>query len=267
MHGLPTHIENKEGLWDRIAYHDMAPLEGPGLGPHLFVIQKGWYDTKEARRVDVLTEDMKYRGRWKPGNATEAGAGGRWEKEDIGPAAEVGRNLRFQHGLFGTLSWDHAVNTLRKTSAADAYDLNTEPGVFNALWDSGWEIVHTFESVRRSDLAKAVVEPIREVVERTTLRGFVDDFADVDTRVLLLEGEIHNGRKAGAMRFTTVSALEEFQRDVLYSIRPTLPLQELAERLAGRMYEITSARLWVGAHMRRGDCMFLLRLRAWTLSG
>ncbi|KZV73302.1 hypothetical protein PENSPDRAFT_574831 [Peniophora sp. CONT] len=250
MHGLPTVIENKEGLWERAAYHSMGPLEGDRLGPDLFVIQKGWYDTKEARRVDGLTEGMKSRGHWISGNATEVGASGRWEeKED----SEVARKLRFQFGLFNTLPWDNAVKTLRKTSAAEMYDLSSEAGVLDALHDHGWEVVHTFEGMRRSDLAKAVVEPIREVVERNTLRGFVDDFANVEARVLLLEGDLHNERKAGAMRFTTASGLEQFQRDVLYSIQPIQLLQELAERLAERMYERTGGRLWAGAHMRRGD--------------
>ncbi|VDB87335.1 unnamed protein product [Peniophora sp. CBMAI 1063] len=250
LHGLPVNIENKEGVWEREAYHDTGPLEEARLGPDLFVIQKGWYDTKEARRVDRLTENMKVRGRWRAGDATESGASGQWEEKE---GAEVARKLRFQYGLFGTLSWDHAVNTLRKTSAADDYNLGTDAGALDALQDHGWEVVHTFESMRRSDLAKSVVEPIREVIERTTLRGFVDDFADIDAHVVLLEGEIHNGRKAGAMRFTTDLGLEQFQSDVLYSIQPPQPLQELAERLAGRMYEKTGGRLWVGAHMRRGD--------------
>ena len=99
-------------------------------------------------------------------------------------------------------------------------------------------------------------------MERISLRGFVDDFAHVDAHVLLLEGEIHNGRRAGAMRFTTMTEMGQFQRDVLYSIQPTQPLQKLAGRLAERMYEKTEGRLWAGAHMRRGDCMRFLRLRA-----
>lgn len=45
------------------------------------------------------------------------------------------------------------------------------------------------------DYTKTVVEPIRQVVPRYTLRGFKEDYADVDADVLLIEGEIHLGRK------------------------------------------------------------------------
>lgn len=45
------------------------------------------------------------------------------------------------------------------------------------------------------DYTKTVVEPIRQVVPRYTLRGFKEDYGDVDADVLLIEGEIHLGRK------------------------------------------------------------------------
>ena len=64
----------------------------------------------------------------------------------------------------------------------------------------------------------------------------------------------------GALRFTTPAALVDFQHFVLPDLVPIDALQDLAGRLATRMSERTEGRLWMGAHMRRGDCMFPLTL-------
>ena len=44
------------------------------------------------------------------------------------------------------------------------------------------------------DYTKTVVNPLREVVPRSRVRGFVENFR-FNTEVLLLEGETHLGRK------------------------------------------------------------------------
>jgi hypothetical protein len=46
------------------------------------------------------------------------------------------------------------------------------------------------------DYAKIVVGHIKQVVPRSSIRGFKDDFHDVDADVVLLSGETHLGRKA-----------------------------------------------------------------------
>ncbi len=43
--------------------------------------------------------------------------------------------------------------------------------------------------------AKTVVYPIRQVTKRSTIRGFKDDYYDVDADVIVLAGETHVGRK------------------------------------------------------------------------
>jgi hypothetical protein len=48
---------------------------------------------------------------------------------------------------------------------------------------SGWELERT------------VTLPIKQVVPRSSIRGFKDDYYHVDTDVVLIEGEIHVGRK------------------------------------------------------------------------
>jgi hypothetical protein len=44
------------------------------------------------------------------------------------------------------------------------------------------------------DYTKTVVDPIRQVVPRSRVRGVVEDYT-VTATVLLLEGETHLGRK------------------------------------------------------------------------
>jgi len=103
------------------------------------------------------------------------------------------------------------------------------------------------------DFAKTVVQFSREVVLRSTIRGFRDDYYHLDADVLVLAGETHNNRKPGAMRFTEPSSRGHFADTVVHSIRAPAKFFDLAERLAMRMREINGGRQWMGAHMRRGD--------------
>lgn len=45
------------------------------------------------------------------------------------------------------------------------------------------------------DYLKSVVEPIKQIAPRSALKGLVDDYESETADVLLLEGEIHLGRK------------------------------------------------------------------------
>lgn len=45
------------------------------------------------------------------------------------------------------------------------------------------------------DYLKSVVDPIKQVAMRSTLKGLVDDYHNVSEEVLLLEGETHLNRK------------------------------------------------------------------------
>ena len=62
----------------------------------------------------------------------------------------------------------------------------------------------------------------------------------------------------GMMRFTTVPARVRFASSVIHYNIPPKPILELGEVLAGRMTELNDNRLWMGAHVRRGDCEWLL---------
>lgn len=58
----------------------------------------------------------------------------------------------------------------------------------------------------------------------------------------------------GNLRFMTEEARDDFARLVLHGIRPTQKVIDLAARVADRMTQRNEGRLWMGAHMRRGDC-------------
>lgn len=45
------------------------------------------------------------------------------------------------------------------------------------------------------DAVKDVISPIYEAVPRHRIRGLYEDFHSISERVLLLRGEVHNGRK------------------------------------------------------------------------
>jgi hypothetical protein len=122
------------------------------------------------------------------------------------------------------------------------------------------------------DYIKNVVSPVRQAAPRHTLHGLREDYGHITADVVLVEGEIHYERKPvgyettstptapclyndkGGLRFTTVANRDMFSRLVLYHVRATNKVYELAGKLAIRMEEKNGGRMWLGAHMRRGDC-------------
>ena len=126
------------------------------------------------------------------------------------------------------------------------------------------------------EFSKTVVQPMRQVAPRSTIRGFTDDYYHVDADVVVLAGETHVGSKPvsnlprshvtdaqsrgsipkGAVRFTEEPARAKFASMVVHSFVFPPKVLDLAEDLANRMRKINDDRLWMGAHMRRGDCKF-----------
>jgi len=56
------------------------------------------------------------------------------------------------------------------------------------------------------------------------------------------------------MRFTGDRARAEYASMILHAFIQPQPILALAETLAARMRQLNDGRLWMGAHMRRGDC-------------
>jgi len=98
-----------------------------------------------------------------------------------------------------------------------------------------------------------VVQSIKEVAPRSSIRGFKEDYYHVDADVVILAGETHLGRKPGAMRFTGPRGRANYASMVVHGIVPPRWVFDLGEILASRMRELVDGRLWMGAHMRRGD--------------
>lgn len=62
------------------------------------------------------------------------------------------------------------------------------------------------------------------------------------------------------MRFSEEPSRTRFATMVVHSFIFTPKIVALAETIAGRMRERNGGRLWMGAHMRRGDCKYISSL-------
>ena len=56
------------------------------------------------------------------------------------------------------------------------------------------------------------------------------------------------------MRFTEDRARLEYAGMVIHAILQPQPILALGEILAARMRDLNGGRLWMGTHIRRGDC-------------
>ena len=56
------------------------------------------------------------------------------------------------------------------------------------------------------------------------------------------------------MRFTEELSRKRYASKVVHSLIPPQKIFDLAEVLSSRMRLRTEGRMWMGAHMRRGDC-------------
>jgi hypothetical protein len=58
------------------------------------------------------------------------------------------------------------------------------------------------------------------------------------------------------MLFTEEPSRKRYASKVVHSLIPPQPVFDLAEVLSSRMLELTEGRMWMGAHIRRGDCKY-----------
>ena len=52
-----------------------------------------------------------------------------------------------------------------------------------------------FPSSNKYELERSIIQPIKQVAPRSSIRGFKDDYFHVDSDVVLLSGETHVWRK------------------------------------------------------------------------
>ncbi|KAI0316209.1 hypothetical protein OF83DRAFT_1173097, partial [Amylostereum chailletii] len=238
LHGLPADVEASDGRWQRETYHASPAVFPPHAQdadalPTLFVVENHHYDPLGSTRVDRIPYDMKQRGGWTPDGGDPArGERGHWPEALMTATKQKLHNALSVNSA--TLGWERARYIVREAGSTE-YDLDTDEGVEMALRVNGWETLYTFNAVLNMEFTKTVVDPIRQAVPRTSIRGWADEYADVDADVLLLAGETHLTRKSGGVRFTTPGARTAFQGMVLHHIVPVDGILALAERLAGRM--------------------------------
>ncbi|KAI9444791.1 hypothetical protein H4582DRAFT_2108601 [Lactarius indigo] len=254
-----THLRNRQpstsGFWPRDSYHTHPNVfeTNETKTPSLFVIENHWYDPAGTNRVDYIPEAMKRRGNLALHSGTENHDGGAEYWPPLEPT-EISSLLiaALPENRF-VLGWNVAKNVLMSSDLGEEVDLDDDDVVEGLLNAHGWEVLHTFQGAMGADFAKTVVTHLKEVAPRSSIRGFRDDYYDVDADVVVLAGETHLYRKPGSMRFTGALARNRYATTVVHSLIPPQKVFDLAEVLASRMRILTEDRLWMGAHMRRGD--------------
>ncbi|KAG8936607.1 hypothetical protein FRC02_000600 [Tulasnella sp. 418] len=221
MHGLDPGIEWSNGAWHDKDYHRNTKPEST-----LAVIPNKDYDPSGVVRVDTLK-------------------GIRDVSKNQGP---LHQRLLETLGDEQALDWE----TVKKVSEGLWKSLSDDE-ITTELEKNGWTTLYTYEGANGLDLMKSVIVPTRQVAPYSRLKGLVDDYGDSSETVLVLRGETHLRRKPGALRFTTPTARDSFTRAVLYSMRPPANVRKLAQVLHDRMMQRVGGRMWMAAHMRRGD--------------
>ncbi|KIM22748.1 hypothetical protein M408DRAFT_28494 [Serendipita vermifera MAFF 305830] len=255
VQGLNITREKSNGGWDRAYYHQGIDR------PSLFVIPNNVYDPETVARVDIMPPapllDLD--------NGNLNATVSHFESNNWLPDDEFGRdcNNRLLESLKNKnrahLEWAEAIQALRGSSV----DVTSDSAIDAALKNAGWVVLHTFEGALGMEYIKSVVNPIKHVARYPSLRGLKDDFHHVNQDVLLLEGEVHLGRKPGSVRFTTPEARDRFARTVLHDVIPPPKVKELALRIIKRMNDLNKNHLWLAGHMRRGDFVNV----GWAMEG
>ncbi|KIJ68468.1 hypothetical protein HYDPIDRAFT_179583 [Hydnomerulius pinastri MD-312] len=263
--GLPVTLETSSGYWDRSGYHqspdpfgiygDASPTK-----PSLFVIENAWYDPEGVIRVDELSEGMKQRGGWTTGNASVVQSGS-WQSREKGKAQVLLESLLPSDKHI--VEWEEARSAVKELasqmpqaisgSMKNPPDFDNDDFVEEVLNLNGWEVLQTFQGAGGMDFVKHVTLPIKQVALRTNIRGFVEDYSQIDAEVVVLAGETHLYRKPGQMRFTSQSAQQLFQRLVLHHVVPLDKVYDLARKLDLRISAMNNGRQWMSSHVRRGD--------------
>ncbi|KAH7903446.1 hypothetical protein BJ138DRAFT_1168131 [Hygrophoropsis aurantiaca] len=199
-------------------------------------------------------KDMKRRGDWN----VSKGEYGTWNKKE---KTDIYLNLQSalpKKGRQNVLGWDQARSILQNHGIVG---ISSDEGFEMKLRDNGWEVLYTYDGAIGMDFVKNVVNPIRQVAPRDSIRGYVEDYRRFDADVLLLKGEIHFERKPAGLRFTTTDSRDNFSRLVLFEIHPIDSVKRLSAAMDKAMTERNGGRMWMGAHMRRGDFV----LYNWTM--
>ncbi|KAH7921547.1 hypothetical protein BV22DRAFT_1019122 [Leucogyrophana mollusca] len=251
LHNISSDAETSDGHFDTEAYLNGTNIfEAEERKPSMHAIENVWYDPGGVVRVDSLPDDMRLRGGWSAeGGDADQDMPGIWNNTEKSPLylqledAQRGGNI--------IVDWA----TIRRVTKNEGYTLDnsTDEEVEEVIGDNGWAVLYTYDGAAGMEYVQDVVNPIRQATARQHLRGLQEDYGHLTDDVVFLRGEVHWGRKPGALRFTTAATRDKYSDMVLHQIRMTDNVLQLAERLDSRMMNITGGRMWMCGHMRRGD--------------
>ncbi|KAG8755718.1 hypothetical protein FRC14_003711 [Serendipita sp. 396] len=232
LQNLQFDREISNGRWDRHYYHSGTDK------PSLYVIPNNIYDPDSICRIDTIDPDL---------------------------FAELSQELKPQGKMYDEKLQEKSGQKKHATidfkDARDALSsfghLPDDKELEQMLKEAGWATLYTFEGDAGMDFTKTVVKVMKQTARVSNLRPFAEDFLHVKEDVMLLEGEVHLGRKPGFVRFTTAEARDALARIVLYDIRPPANVLALAIEADRRMNKVNDGRAWMAAHMRRGDFVHL----------
>ncbi|KAG8701332.1 hypothetical protein FRC09_005427 [Ceratobasidium sp. 395] len=232
LHNLSTSLEWSTGHWHPVNYHKTEPRVS------LHVISNGDFDPKPTVRVDRLPLGVA------KGNETS----------------------ELSQLLLERLGKERAAMPMADAKEALSSRMNlTDTDIEQTLEENGWTVLHTFRGSHGKDWMKSVVDHMLQVAPRSQLRGLVEDYDWVDTEVLLLEGEVHLDRKPGSLLFTSMPPRDAFARTVLFDLRPLEAFHSLALKIHSRLEARVEGRMWMGAHMRRGDFLRMGWTSEWNI--
>jgi len=202
LHGQGPEAESTTGSWPRGSYHMYPNVfeSNQTKKPSLFVIENQWYDPENTNRVDYIPQEMKRRGNWTEDEQTEI--------------SKLLRESADQRSIVA--DWGPAKDVLKSFGFGPDVDLDEDSVVENILNANGWEVLYTFSHLWAPSLSfyvvsklilipllsnsghepdRTLISPIKQVSPRWMIRGFKDDYYDIDADVVLLAGETHLYRK------------------------------------------------------------------------
>ncbi|KAH7882455.1 hypothetical protein F5I97DRAFT_1817012 [Phlebopus sp. FC_14] len=248
LHNISSDVETSAGPWDIGIYHLRDASGSPQ--PSLHVIQNSWYDPDDIIRVDRISADMRRRGGWRSeGGDSSRGQVGSWD--DTSDSEIYHALMDVLPGGKPLLSWGDVRRVVEDGESITPE--SSDEAVGDVLRENGFEVLYTYEGAAGGEAVKDVILPIRMSVPRHRMRGLYEDYRNITSRVLLLRGEVHNGRKPGSLYFTSEASRSRYSQTVLYDMRLTDNVLDLAEQLKERLLTLNGGRLWMAAHMRRGD--------------
>lgn len=282
LQGLNVSRIKMDGSWDREYYHSGVDFENWGTHHdhplELGVLGNDEYDPRGVVRVDTILPIINSTHRhvprsWGNGlnytslNSTDSTIS---DDKEVQPSPEEPKvppvsfaqrcNTMLHDELnrkedTSVLEWSFVLWVVETAAREHNITINGDEDIEAAIQGAGWVVLHTWEGAGGMDFVKAVVNPIRQVTPMGYAHSVQEELSTTrfPQRVLLLEGELHLGRKPGNVRFTSIKGREDYARIVLYDIRPPPWATQLADRIIKKMDHLNEGRSWLSAHMRRGD--------------